>query len=363
MTLIYSYDGFDELAPLVGVVDNYSSLIWTDRHIGLGNFQLRVPLTMENINVFAEGNFLEIPESEFTMIVESVRMKDKEMVVAGRELTSILDRRLVLATFPTKPPKLTTYLNQLVADSISHFAILPERAIPYFYTLFSEPSGFTKQKDYDQISYGQNLLEAVFDLCKEANLGFKVTRDNPRISFALYHGVDRSKLNRHVTFRFDDDSTSELETIRGAATEKNVAYVRLPPKEGTGVGEVRKIIRNTDLWNQNLTRREMWIDAASIRSDPNFKEANRFNLMSVLGKTELSKNEYTHAVDFEVTPNGQYVYRKDYFIGDIVGVTDMTTNKPIKYQVTEYIHSFEPGKARSYPTFTKWNYSDDQPIP
>lgn len=363
MSLMYIYDGQESDHVLQDVVDDFISLIWTDRHIALGNFQCRVPLTPKNLALFQEGNLVEIADSEFTMIVETTRIEKTTMVVAGRELTSILDRRLVLATFPTKPPKLTDYLSQLVADNIGHFALLPERAIPFFFPMFNSPEGFTKQKDYDQISYGQNLLVAIFDLCKEANLGFKVTRVTAGMEFAVYFGVDRSKLNRRVTFRLDDGSVINPETIKGASTEKNVAYVRLPPKEGDGVGEVRKVIRNTDPWNQNLNRREVWIDASSMRSDPNFKEANRFNLMSVLGKTELSKHEYTHTVDFEVSPKTSYQYREDYFLGDIVGVTDQTTDNPTKYQVSEFIHSFEPGKNRSYPTFTKWNYVNDQPIP
>lgn len=353
--LVYVYDGYEDSLPrLVDTFENYVSLIWTDRYLGLGQFQLKLPWSLDAISSLRDGNWVTIESSEYPKIIETIQIEDGTIVAAGRDLTSILDRRLVLQTELTKPPKLSSYLYRLVDDSIGHFAKLPERSIPYLYMTNQEPDDFPHEKGYDQLKYGANLLEAITNVCKEVDLGFRIIKQDPRFYFDVFYRKDHTSYGTNVAFRVDDGTLTNPKTLVSSAQEKNVAYVRLPPKSGEGVGEVRRIIRNTDPWNQNLTRRELWVDASSIRQEPGYTDAKRFDMMSVLGKTELAKdsNERVHILDFEISPKTIYEYGSDYHIGDIVYVTDGTTDKPLRYQVAEYIQSHAAGVTKRFPTLT-----------
>lgn len=354
--MVYVHDGLSDQgnSDFLGVIENYISLIWTDRYSTLGQFQLKLKFSPEAYAILTIGNLVQIHTSEYTKIIETIQVENSTIVVAGRDLTSLLDRRLVLQSELSKPPKLTDYIYELVSDTIGTHADLPERAIPWFISTFYDVEDFPseKQRGYEQFKYGENLLEAIEGACKEVDLGFRVILTRPRFAFELYYRTDHTTYGPKVAFRADDGSIDNVRILQSAAQEKNVAYVRLPPKTGNGIGEIRKIIRNGEEWQQNLTRKEIWIDAASIRSEPGYTDAKRFDMMSVLAKRELTKdeNEKIDVSDFDVSPTPTYKYQKDYRVGDIVLLTDGISGVPRRYQVREYVQTHAAGVTKQYPT-------------
>jgi len=90
----------DKSCNLVHVVDDYKSLIWTERYNTYGDFELVVPGTYENYSKFSLDTYLFTSESQKLMIIEQLEWVEKynessEIKLTGRSLESILDRRVV----------------------------------------------------------------------------------------------------------------------------------------------------------------------------------------------------------------------------------------------------------------------------
>lgn len=86
----------------VCVVDDYISIVWTDRYSEEGEFSLVLSPTAKRYEQLALEYYLEIPLSEHTMIIESVSLTNdrdsgQQMTVTGRSMESILERRLCMS--------------------------------------------------------------------------------------------------------------------------------------------------------------------------------------------------------------------------------------------------------------------------
>ena len=82
------------------VIDDYKSIIWTERYASYGDFELVVPGTAENLAKFETDTYLYTTESSKLMVIEQVEWttefgKNSTITVKGRSLESILDRRVV----------------------------------------------------------------------------------------------------------------------------------------------------------------------------------------------------------------------------------------------------------------------------
>jgi hypothetical protein len=90
----------DKGLNLAYVIDDYKSVIWTERYNKYGDFELVVPGTYENYQKFRLDTYLFTPESQKLMIIEQLEWteeynKASEIKITGRSLESILDRRIV----------------------------------------------------------------------------------------------------------------------------------------------------------------------------------------------------------------------------------------------------------------------------
>ena len=84
----------------IAVIDAYESLIWTDRYNTYGDFELYCPMDTALLPYLKQDNYFWQRDSEHTMIIEDITIdSDTEdgnhLVVTGRSLESILERRVV----------------------------------------------------------------------------------------------------------------------------------------------------------------------------------------------------------------------------------------------------------------------------
>jgi len=84
-------------------IDMYTSMIWTDRYSSYGDFELRVPYTLENEKLFNNAKFLTIDKSDRVMVIEKRQSKtqvDKsdEFIISGRSADTLLDRRVIMGS-------------------------------------------------------------------------------------------------------------------------------------------------------------------------------------------------------------------------------------------------------------------------
>ena len=84
----------------IAILDDYESVIWTDRYWECGDFEIYTPVTTDILSVLKQDYYLRHRESEHVMIIEKLLIKTdvetgNHITVTGRSLESILMRRIV----------------------------------------------------------------------------------------------------------------------------------------------------------------------------------------------------------------------------------------------------------------------------
>jgi hypothetical protein len=343
-------------------IDVFSSLIWTDKYCGYGDFELAGDITIPIVNARAEDLFLKLDESEHVMIVEGVRVLSNvetgvQLITKGRSLESILTRR-VIATQTILAGSLQDGIELLLTEN----AIAPSVSWRTISRLFFEPStdpaitGLTLDAQF----LGENLYTAIKEICFAAQIGFKITlTDAGNFKFELYAGVDRSTSQMdypHVIFSKDYDNLLNSEYSDDKQKFKNVSLVA-----GEGDGADRMLtwayspaIPGLDLEYADLSRRETFSDGGSISktvdggtlSDPEYLAQ-----LDQLGCNDLTEMEFVKKFEGEVDFSANFVYETDFFMGDIVQIED-EYGHATQSRIAEVIHSQDSTGTRVYPTFS-----------
>lgn len=344
----------------VCIIDAYKSFIWTERYNEAGDFELYTDVNWDIINYVTQGAYLTIKDSNHAMIVSDVSITSdlevgKLINITGHSLEKILDRRIVwgLKVFNTN---LQNGIKILLNESI----ISPsdsKRKISNFIFRESTDSRITKVKLEKQYT-GDNIYDIVTDLCSTNNLGFKVElNSNNQFVFSLYSGEDRSYdngKNPYVMFSPYFENLINSDYYTSDANLKTIALVA-----GEDEGNSRKYLTYDASGEKGLYRRELFVDARDIQSeyyDENnqqqvLTDAEYKALLEARGKERLSEWTSTTAFEGEVEYFKSFVYKKDYFLGDIVEIEN-EYGFGGKARITEVVTSHDDSNGYAiYPTF------------
>ena len=332
---------------LVGVIDSYTSLIWTERYNDCGDFEIMISANNENIDILQNGYYIKRTDTDRVGIIETKTTQTNEetgdyIIVSGRMLESILDRRIVWQQ-TTLNGSINESLHRLLVEN----AISPSesaRQIPNF--------TFITQEEFEgkvemQIT-GDSLLTAVLDICKMFGLGFKVILSTTNVMTAcLYKGIDRSYQqtgNSYVELSPDFDNLISSNFMTSTQNYKNVALVA---GEGEGLDRKTSSIGTAE----GMDRYELYVDARDVSSNEGeITEQEYKRLLDERGKEKLL--EYLTETYFEadIEPEFMFQYRKDYMLGDITILKNEygITAYP---RIVEVIESEDETGYKVVPTF------------
>lgn len=336
-------------------LDIFESLIWTDRYFECGDFEIYTPAESEIMKMLPKGYYLYLKESEHIMIIEDVEIEtDAEqgahLKITGRSLESILDRRIIWGQ-----AILSGSLQDGIKKLLNENAISPSdanRKIPNF--SFKESTDVKiKALTLEAQYYGDNLYDAIVDICKNVGVGFKIVLNGTNLVFSLYMGTDRSYSqteNPYVVFSPGFDNLMNSNYIESTRTLKNVTLVA-----GEGEGSDRK---TTTVYlgasaASGMDRRELFTDASGISQtveDGTLSDTEYLSQLAQKGNEELSDNTETVSFEGEVDISATYTYDKDYFLGDVVQVGNEFGNEA-RCRITEFVRSQDETGNEYYPTF------------
>jgi hypothetical protein len=343
------------------VTDRFSSLIWTERWQSTGDFQLDVISTPQNRGRFKPDTYLALNKSNYVMRVETIEDDvdangQKLLVIKGRSMEAVLADRVAFSIEgnTTTTPKWTiTDTPAAVARKIYHDICVTgvlnvADIIPYVTEGTFMPAS-TIAEPVDPITLEMEpttVYEAITQVCQSWALGFRMLRngDLTQLYFDIYAGSDRTTAQTTlppVVFAPEMDNLQNTKELTTIDSSKNVAYVYSP----AGFAEV--YASGVDPAVEGLERRVLVVNATDITSDnPNVTAA-----LNQRGYQELAKYRVLQAFDGEISQNSQYVYGRDYNLGDLVETrnTDGVTNN---MRVTEQIFVEDQNGERSYPTLT-----------
>lgn len=348
------------------MVENYDSLIWTERFNTGGDFQITTGDTTRFMTLLPEGTILTIRESNIAMVVETHQIERKKntaekLTIKGRSFESILDRRVALQSASAltgsndwvvsakTPSDVAWYaIDQIVrAGLLSANDIFPSAMVtfpsPADYGTSTGPSkNFTIERG--------NLLTVVLGLLQASGQadpsttpatpavvphGIKAVRPNSAgtaIGVQIYAGTDRS-----ATVYFDatrellDDGTYLFSKVGSA----NFGY-------GVGPNFAATMFEGA-VEPSGLARRVALVDGSSSNV------ANAAQLGNFMSQA-LAEASETAIFDGNVNPDlNPYKFNIDYALGDIVRIVgDYGLDKFAR--VTEYIRSEDNTGIKAYPT-------------
>jgi len=358
---------------LVGVVDIYESLIWTDKYDIAGEFELYTKVTSNNINLLQTGRYLRIPESDKTMIIESINIKtDVEngdnFIIKGQSFEIILNRRIFWDTL-----SIDASLEDGIIELLTETFIDPEsynwlRKVTNF---IYEASGNSVIEGYDLKTLAfimDNLYDTIVTICKSFGIGFKITINNENnIVFKLYLGEDRSleqTENDVVLFSSELDNLLQSDYLKTITNDKTVAHIMATFRyddDDTITGQLEVIICYSPYHASSvsgLERKELGIDMRDILTVYGVDSApvylRKLDQMEQRCLEDFEFNKERTFFDGQIEINGNYKYLKDYFLGDIVQFIDKYGHGG-KAIIKEVTYSENINGINIYPTFESIN--------
>lgn len=372
MVLDKNYDG-------IAMIDTFTSAIWTVRYDEAGDFEIYTPVRLDYIQAMQIGNYLWNRDSDRLMVIETVEIETDaeegpQLIVTGRSLESILDRRIV-----TSSQNFSGNLQSVLFAIIQNEVISSggARRIPGFSLKTSSDSRITNISISELSIRGENVYDVVCSLCQANKVGWRILpKGAGGFEFELYVGTDRSyaqSVNPYVTFSQSFENLLNSNYIKSFKSYKNSIYAvgtyqkevilrnKYKDDNGEWVVEEQTTYEEAEVitWQYSetgtpsgLARREMFIDNGGVNDGEQGGEYATWNAVNKeKAIAELGEHQTTTAFEGELEATRQYIYGEDFNIGDIVQVENEFGITGTVY-ISEIVFSQDANGITITPTFT-----------
>lgn len=346
----------DTSRRVVGIVDNFKSVIWNIEYFGIGDFEIYAPFTPENWQLLRAGYYVTRQNERNIGVIEHVNTEysaqDGRMITAtGRFCKSLLTRRIIYSLSGNSVTPVVSrgnveaaaralVQNNMIAakDSARNVSFLELGALAGLSAVIVDADGDAAQK---QTSYS-NLQEYTDEILHEygAAAYVGIDRQTLQLQYNVYAGADRSKDNAagNIPLVFSQDFDNML-TSNYDYDETEAKNFALIGGAGEGVGRYFETITPAAT---GLDRREVFIDASDqsrsytdeSENEQQYSNAEYSQMLTTKARQEMT--EYaaveTMAGEIDITNSG-YLLGVDFYAGDIVTVQDNEINKYINARI------------------------------
>lgn len=352
---------------VIDIIDDYTSLIWTERYNECGDFEIVVPPSTEYVTYAANGYYLSLQDTKRLMIMESYELANDiengpSLTISGRSLESILDRRIVWSQTKLNG-KLQNGIKKLLNDAFINPSI-KERKLSNFIFKNADGTSIEEMTIKKQFT-GDNLYEVVAGVCQVYGIGFKIEKDERnRLVFSLYDGAN---LTDSVIFSPEFDNLLSSNYTSGMSTYKNVALVA---GEDSAQNRKTKVVK-IDTSATGLGRRELYVDARDIQTEGEngeepLTEEEYSDLLELRGYENLVECQMESVLEGEADLYHSFYFNKDYFLGDIVSIEN-EYGLALFARVSEVVRSFSGDEGYvalpSFAVYTEPGYLEEEDDP
>ena len=330
---------------LLGVSENQTSVIWNRKYNECGNFEIHTPINEWNTMMYQIDVLVWIKGEKEIGIIEDVKFiqnaKNAEIVAKGRFFESWWEKRII----KNRPKTFNGKVEELMYNIISDINI-------------TEPLGVQKIKKCPLKGFEETLnmeitwkpaLAVLSKMAKSANLGFRVYPDfssnNPSqryLYFEVYKGVDHTREqfeNPHVEFSEEFNNLTDCTVTGNNQLERNLCYVL---GEGEGYSRVSVMLYDGDTEPTYLNRREMIVDARDLQKGDLTDDEYRA-LLTQRGREKLAESKMNFSIESKINALGNFVYKRDFDLGDIVTVKKNSWGLTTNARITEVMEIYEHG--------------------
>ena len=381
----------DSLLRPIDIVDEFISMIWTERYSEKGDFELVTLSNSANRKRFVFDTMLSINESKKVMRIETIEeVVDSEkgwtLKITGHDLVSITEQRLAIdldVVDGTINPSwnlsgwIPGDLMELMFFNICFVGdVSPDDIIPFIQDTGTLYPTDTIPEPSAPIEWSQkpaSLYSAIKDVGDAYDLGFRLYKDPSasKLYFESYAGSDRTSAQTilpPVIFSSDMANLQNTTEYNDNTKQYNVIVV---------------IYFHKDAFDNDVTTSETVSDPDLVDSTNGFdRKVKTISISSIpetvsdipaylqqLGQEELAKSRPIGIFDGEIDKNSDFVYERDYYLGDLVEVRG--NNGTVGYmRVVEQIFKEDASGFSSFPslvtktfinagTWKSWKYDVD----
>ena len=312
MPIVYVRDKSSK--EIIRIEESFSSLVWTERYQEAGDFVLEIPINVANFDVYKRGNYVQLDESDETMLIESLNINDEVeeplLEVSGRSLACLLERRVNASRLDENFAQSIKYEGDLgiVVQGIVNDEILNPKMIQFKWRHKTEDgtvedgydssnpsqnykvsekvaanyrkisgfsyanlaSGVTVKKNYSQI---MSLYDILVSISQKCVTGFRVRLQNGGFVLQTYKGTDRTSAQKvldPVIFNPVMDNISYVNYFEDQTDYRNVA---LSYSDGAWSPVDFNASFSTEIFDGYL-----WVPYDESTSNENFTGLGRFEM-------------------------------------------------------------------------------------
>ena len=321
---------YDRELKFRGIVEQFTSLLWHRFYNSTGDFELKCPIIPENVRLLTLGSIVYVRGKDEAGVIESVNYNANgqglTMTIKGRFLDCYMTRRLI-----------PTMNFEGLAEVGMRDAFEACTEIPL--VELGELQGFTEEVTF-QVTYYENLLKYEQNIAQGAAFGyrFRPDIDAKKIFFEIYKGQDHT-INQterpRVVFsdEYDNMITADL-------TENDQLYYNICIVGGQGEADYKTFVTVGDDESTGLDRRELYYEATDVLSNGLTWE-QYLEALKQRGQVELDNHPLARSFECKVIPDSNFIYRKDYDVGDIVTVQKTAWGVSEDLRLTEVSEAYE----------------------
>ena len=344
----------DREFKIVGVLDDYISLIWTPRYDEMGEFELELPIKYLGGELVKIDYALKIPDLEGFMIIEDMHpTRDSEgnarLKLNGSSGSKLLKSRVFLEDFFAEGWAYWS-IAKLMNDNI----ILPDnprRRIDGFNVIATD---VINQVEFEEWYQPNNVYEVVKAICQRCNYGFRVDIMADRnLKLHIYEGLDRSfnqSERPYVMFSQEFDNLLNEDYSVKTSDEHNLVYVH------TGVP-------NDDGGNPELSLLQLYLGEDEPHGryrkefvynapDLNLHDLTPGELVDIVGtRGGDALRDAKPEVIFDATsvPNVSFKFGEDFYLGDLVQC--VIFGQHITARIVEFARTIDEHGRNDFVTF------------
>lgn len=323
----------DQNYNLIGVIDEYVSIIWRPSYSDIGDFEIYLGATANAISLLKANNYVvrssdvSVDESgnvtyQKVMIIKNIQLvTDVEngdfLTVTGKELKYLLHQRIVW-----NQTNLYGTVENGIRQLVNENAIAPtnpNRIIPDL--VLGAAAGFTDSIE-KQIT-GDQLDSAIVDICTAYNYGWEVYIYNNLLVLIIYKGLDRSYEQSELPYVVFSDEFENLYNTDYQLNTEQYANTSLIGGEGEGSERIYTVIGDE---YTGLERYETFTDVRDISQNKGNEDEipldTYYKLLKEKGFEKLATLSYTEGFSGEVLSDVAFIYGTDFYLGDLVTVVN-----------------------------------------
>lgn len=332
------------------LVQDFESLIWTERYQDAGNFELKVQESAWYTKL-REPKYLISSTTQRMMMIETVgtplQVNGKSIMnITGRGIENILQYRSAkhrATSFSSEPETVNGTVADIARYLVQKYAIDPATAggpnvIPGL-TAVNDVAGLPViTLNLDRA----DILSMVKEVCVASGLGFRITRNGTGLRFSIYVGVNKADplAENYTLYAADNDRLINTSMVESVANFKN---------------NVRVLGKNTyvDVYSEGydqtvsgLDRRTLVIDESEVDTG-NIAQDQVILRQRGLAALNAPDHKYTKLVDGDIPQN--VVAQLQPQLGDIVQLKDKFGERNT-CRVSELIWSTDGEGTKNTPT-------------